>query len=86
MTTRTIAYHTLICDGPCKQQFGHDTYYPSVVEARAEAYAKGWRFPPKRLTSGNDSPTSVSDVCPDCVGEFRQQAAHNPWAKTKGGA
>ncbi len=84
MATRTISYHTLVCDG-CKTCFGADTYYASVIEARAAAFADGWRFPERYKTSGGQSKT-VNDVCPQCLPTWERQPAPNVWAgRQRGG-
>lgn len=77
MATRTISLHTLVCDG-CSSQFGTEIRYASAIEARAAAYADGWRFPERvRKTRGESK--SVSDVCPNCVDGWQPQPAPDPW-------
>lgn len=78
MSTRAISYHTLVCDG-CQTTFGNDVYYASVIEARAAAYAAGWRFPERIRASGGESKT-VNDVCPKCEPGWERQPAPNNWA------
>jgi hypothetical protein len=84
MATRTVSFHTLVCDG-CSQQYGMDIQYASVIEARAAAYSEGWRFPEKVRMGGGES-KSVSDVCPKCTDGWQRQAAPDPWKnRRKGG-
>lgn len=54
----------LICDG-CQTEIGNGGEYRSAMDARAAAYAAGWRFPPKVKANGTASAVT-SDVCPDC--------------------
>lgn len=82
MATRTISYHTLVCDG-CDVPFGRDVHYASVIEARAAAYGEGWRFPQRRRANGAES-TTVNDVCPTCVPGWRERPAQNNWASHRG--
>lgn len=79
MATRTISFHTLVCDG-CSKQIGKglEEPYGSVIEARAAAYAAGWRFPERYRARGGESKT-VSDVCPDCLPTWQAQPAPNNW-------
>lgn len=63
MATVKIVRNLLECDG-CKVVFGDDGH-ASPIEARAAAYAAGWRFPAKLTSKGTPS-NVVSDVCPDC--------------------
>ena len=84
MATRTISYHTLVCDG-CGLQFGTDIHYASVIEARAAAYGDGWRFPEK-VRQTRAASKSVSDVCPVCIEGWERQPAPDPWKnRRKGG-
>jgi hypothetical protein len=82
MATRTISYHTLVCDG-CEAPFGRDIYYASVIEARAAAYGDGWRFPERYKANGGES-KSVNDVCPKCEPTWERQPAQNNWAARRG--
>ncbi len=77
MATRTVSFHTLVCDG-CGTQFGLDKHHPSVIEVRAVAFTAGWRFPPRRRASGGESVT-VNDVCPECLPGWREQPAQDNW-------
>jgi hypothetical protein len=81
MATRTISYHTLVCDG-CDTRFGTDTYHASVIEARAAAYADGWRFPERLKANGGESKT-VNDVCPTCVPGWERRPAADTWANRR---
>jgi hypothetical protein len=82
MATRTISYHTLVCDG-CEKPFGRDTHYASVIEARAAAYGEGWRFPERYKVSGGES-KSVNDVCPACEPTWERKPAQNNWTGRRG--
>jgi hypothetical protein len=82
MATRTISFHTLVCDG-CQAQFGADVQYASVIEARAAAYGAGWRFPERVKATRGESKT-VNDVCPTCAPGWQAQPARNNWANRKG--
>jgi hypothetical protein len=83
MATRTISFHTLVCDGPeCGVKFGMNTQYVSIIEVRAAAYGKGWRFP-DRITARGESSKTVNDVCPKCWPEWERQPAQNNWASRK---
>lgn len=80
MATRTISYHTLVCDADgCEETIGRDVYYASLVEVRAVAYASGWRFPPRRKQNGEQS-TTVNDVCPQHVDGWQERPAQSNWA------
>lgn len=85
MATRTISYHTLVCDG-CQVVFGMGMHYASQIEARAAAYSLGWRFPERYRASGGESKT-VNDVCPKCIDGWEPQAAQNNWEnrRSRGG-
>lgn len=65
MAAVKIVRNLLECDG-CKVVFGVGRGHASPAEARAAAYAAGWRFPPK-LTSKGAPSSVVSDVCPACA-------------------
>lgn len=75
MATRTVSFHTLVCDG-CRKQFGLEAPFGSVIEARAAAYGQGWRFPERVRASTGESRT-VNDVCPDCQ-PWTSRPAPNP--------
>lgn len=77
MATRTVSFHTLVCDG-CGAQFGMDTLYASTIEARAAAYAAGRRFPERYRARGGESKT-VNDVCPTCEPGWQRQPAPSNW-------
>lgn len=85
MTTRARSFYTVTCDGSHEEPVQFlDPTFSSAIEARAAAYAVGWRFPPKRLGDHSDSPTQVSDVCPDCTGDFDPQYVVNPHGNRRG--
>lgn len=77
MATRTVSFHTLVCDG-CDKQFGLDTQFASAIEVRAAAYGAGWRFPERYRKTGGESKT-VNDVCPVCWPDWQRQPAQNNW-------
>lgn len=81
MSTRTVSFHTLVCDG-CQVQFGMDAYHPSQIEVRAAAYNAGWRFPERYRARGGESKT-VNDVCGECHPTWVPKAAPNNWANRK---
>lgn len=54
------------CDG-CKAIFGLPDGFDSGMEARAAAYAVGWRFP-NQVTKAGKALSGTSDVCPVCIG------------------
>lgn len=83
MATRTVSFHTLICDG-CTAQFGLHNPFASLIEARAAAYHDGWRFPERTRASRGESKT-VDDVCPACATDWHPRLAPNPHAARKGG-
>jgi hypothetical protein len=80
MSGKTITRYMLKCDGPCGQERGGGGEYENAMEARAAAYAEGWRFPSKVLMNGKTA-TSSSDVCPDCLPSFDPTSvpATDPW-------
>jgi hypothetical protein len=66
----------LACDG-CSTELGTDGQFRTAMDARAAAYAAGWRFVAKLKKDGQPagglSPTNTSDVCPKCLPTFRPQ-------------
>lgn len=85
MSTRARTFYTVTCDGNHQKEAQFlDPTFASAIEARAAAYGIGWRFPPKLLGDGSQSPTQVSDVCPECVGDFEPQYAVNPHEGRRG--
>ncbi len=80
MATRTISFHTLVCDAAeCDATIGRDEHYGSTIEVRAVAYGQGWRFPARRKQNGEESVT-VNDVCPKHVDGWQERSAPNNWA------
>jgi hypothetical protein len=59
----------LVCDG-CAAECGPDGRFRSAIEARAGAYADGWRFP-AALTARGAQGSRTHDVCPACVPDWR---------------
>lgn len=72
MTTLTIVRHLLECDG-CGTIFGNRNGYDSQMEARAMAFAAGWRFP-NQVTVKETASSHVSDVCPQCAPAWKAQS------------
>lgn len=71
MATVQIVRNVLECDG-CKAIFGTPSGYASPMEARAEAYAAGWRFP-NQVNKYGDTVRTTSDVCPNCIQNWTPQ-------------
>lgn len=65
MSGKAITRYLLTCDG-CSAQLGENGEYENALEARADAYGKGWRFPGRVKMSGETS-AYTSDVCPACL-------------------
>jgi hypothetical protein len=85
MSTKARTFYTVTCDGNHATPVVFlDATFSSAIEARAAAYAEGWRFPPKLLGDDSPSPTQVSDVCPDCGPDFVAQHVVNPHQGRKG--
>lgn len=78
MTVSQVVRSILVCDG-CKATHGAPEGFNSAVEARAAAYAAGWRFPPRVRATGAVS-AQTNDVCPSCIGEWMPKRAHDSWA------
>lgn len=68
MSGRTITRYVLTCDG-CGTERGNEGGYENAMEARAAAYADGWRYPSKTRKGGAPS-TRTCDVCPKCLPTF----------------
>ncbi|MEA5366045.1 hypothetical protein VA596_41410 [Amycolatopsis sp., V23-08] len=67
MAALTFQLTVISCDGgECEAVFGTPDGFLSAMDARAAAYAAGWRFPNHTTRSGNAARTT-SDVCPVCV-------------------
>ncbi len=66
MATLKVVANLLECDG-CKAVTGLPHGYDSPTEARAAAYAAGWRFPSHTTKSGTRPASTTSDVCPACA-------------------
>jgi hypothetical protein len=85
VTTKARTFYTVTCDGNHEHDVQFlDPTFASSIEARAAAYAEGWRFPPKLLGDRSQSPTQVSDVCPDCTEDFVPQMVMNPHEGRRG--
>lgn len=69
MSSHTMQAVYLACDG-CRAEIGVDGRYRSAMEARAGAYAEGWRFPNALRKNGTPS-QNTHDVCPTCIGEWQ---------------
>lgn len=57
---------------------GHDTPF----EARAAAYAAGWRYPARTRTNGSLA-KETDDVCPKCIGDWTARPATDRWANRR---
>lgn len=65
MGTVVVTRNMVGCDG-CGAVYGLPEGYGSPMEARAAAYADGWRYP-NQVTKTGAAIKAVSDVCPACV-------------------
>jgi hypothetical protein len=67
MTMAALQVNSIIlrCDG-CDTALDDGAIFQTAVEARASAYAAGWRFPHRLGKTGNPI-ARASDVCPACV-------------------
>ena len=68
----TVMRYYVSCHG-CGAQTddgGHDSHF----EARAAAYAEGWRYPARVRTDGSAS-KETDDVCPKCVPSWTPRPA-----------
>lgn len=74
MTTITI--YTIKCDG-C--DIRHRETHDSIFEARAAAYAAGWRFP-ARVKANGENGRETNDVCPNCAPGWKARPSSNVWA------
>ncbi|WP_150232247.1 hypothetical protein [Streptomyces filamentosus] len=66
----TLSFHRYLieCDG-CQARHGEPDGRRTSDEARAAAYADGWRFPAMIKSNGKPG-ASVSDVCPACITDW----------------
>lgn len=71
MGSLTIVRYLIECDG-CQAKFGTREGFENLMEARAAAYAEGWRFPAQVGAKGQTIAT-FSDACPACVPEWKPQ-------------
>jgi hypothetical protein len=65
MATVQIIRNVLECDG-CKAIFAAPMGHISPMEARAAAYADGWRFP-NLVNKHGETTNQTSDACPECI-------------------
>lgn len=66
----TVTRIVLECDG-CRAVFGSPVGLAlNPVEARATAFADGWRFP-NRVNHDGEQITSTNDVCPACAPDWK---------------
>jgi hypothetical protein len=65
VTGLTFTRHLIECDG-CGVIFGSREGFESQTEARAAAYAAGWRFPHVLTAKGKGS-NQTSDACGECA-------------------
>lgn len=79
MSGRTVTRYEMKCDG-CNVVFGENGEFRTAIEARAAAYAAGWRFPPKERIGGRGpSQKQISDVCPKCAPDWESQPVVDTW-------
>jgi sarcosine oxidase delta subunit len=64
---RAVTYSAIECDG-CQQRLKGD--FSSATEARAAAYADGWRFPLRVNASGDAVRSRANDVCGECLPDW----------------
>ncbi|MEU9558008.1 hypothetical protein [Streptomyces fumanus] len=69
MATLSISSVILHCDG-CNKPLNDGETFRSSTEARAAAYAAGWRFPPMATKTGKLS-AQGSDACPECLPNWK---------------
>ena len=72
MSGRVVSRFILACGG-CGTERPETL---SSMDARAEAYTTGWRFPQK-ATSGGSPSSRTSDVCPDCLPTWQPATSRN---------
>lgn len=73
MSARTLTFTALVCDGCGTDIDGLQSGgYDNVMEARAAAYGLGWRFP-NRINEAGRTIKNTSDVCPNCIGDWKPQ-------------
>jgi hypothetical protein len=79
MASHTMQAVYLLCDG-CGKALGEDGRFRSAVEARAGAYAEGWRYPPSITPRGKPG-NRTHDVCAECISEWvpREYVAHGQY-------
>ena len=69
MSAPYLYRYKLVCDG-CKAEHlpaaDPTIGFGSTMEARADAYSHGWRFP-HRINKNGTQASRTSDVCPDCA-------------------
>jgi hypothetical protein len=72
----TVTRIVLECDG-CGATFGGPIGQANPMEARAAAYAEGWRFP-NRVGRDGGLVSSTNDACPACspTWEPRERGSH----------
>lgn len=68
----TVTRIVLECDG-CGAIFGAPIGLAlNPMEARATAFAEGWRFP-NRINGEGELLTTTNDVCPVCAPDWKPQ-------------
>ena len=68
MAGLTIIRYLVNCDG-CGAIFGDQLGFETHMQARALAYAEGWRFP-SQFTAKGAPGNRTFDVCPSCIGTW----------------
>jgi hypothetical protein len=81
VSIRVVTRDILICDGCAVEQ----PEAASATEARANAWAEGWRFPRRATISGAPS-SRTSDVCPGCLPGWTAAPSTRPRNPGAGGA
>lgn len=79
MATLAMTLYLMECDG-CQSTLGLPNGYSSATEARAAAYAEGWRYPPQPTKTGKVGARTF-DVCPACLPEWRPE--HRAASRTR---
>lgn len=69
MSSLTFTRYLIECDG-CGAVFGSREGFESQTEARAAAYATGWRFP-HVLTAKGVASNQTSDACGKCAPDWK---------------
>ena len=74
MSGRVVSRFVLACDGCGTER----EEAPTSIEARASAYADGWRYPAKVKANGDPAMADQSDLCPKCLPDWKPVPARKP--------